>query len=287
MAELVGGYRIDLEDKAGLLASATDARRLLKVGDTPERVDPRNSPLAKDGFMRVEDQGQQGSCQGNALSTAAEYPYAVATGKVIQLSRQYAYIGSQLEDNINGDSGSTLSGGTKLALKGLCREAVGPYASRYPGRSYITKEMVDDAKNYRLQSHTEIKSSDHGREFIGSGAGIIQIGIAWDNSMTPDSNGCIREFRVRGGGGHSVVFGGYVPDSDVGQSSGSGWRFCLANSWGAKWGPLNGWAYVSPKAFDQMLRHQFTVMLGRSDMATPDIRDLPYDFTRPGKGIRV
>lgn len=129
-----------------------------------------------------------------------------------------------------------------------------------------------------MKAHVEIKTSEGLKQFIGSGIGIVQIGIAWGNAMNPDSNGCIRSFSA-GGGGDSVVFAGYVPDSDVGQSSGTGWWALLKNSWGTNWGK-NGYAYVAPRAIDQMLRHQWTSMYGRSDMETPEPRELPVDWTK-------
>jgi hypothetical protein len=285
----IGGYRIDLEDKDGLLATETPASRLLRVGDTPERVDPRKSPLAADGWLPVENQGAIGSCAGNALSECLEYCYGLMAGKALAISRYHAYVAAQLKDSIRGDKGSTLSGGTKAALDGICRESIGPYPSRYISpESYITPEIKADAPNFRMRSHTSIKSADHGREFIGSGVGIIQIGISWGNEMTPDRNGCIRLFTGSGGGGHSVALAGYIPDSDAGQRSSVGWWFLLKNSWGTSWSPsLRGYAYLDPAAFNQMLRHRFTVAYGRSDLETPSVRDIPHDFTAPGKGIRV
>lgn len=278
MVDTFTGYPIELEDRDGLRASQTNAD-VLMMGDLPERMDPRTSKLGSQGFLQVEDQKQQGSCQGQSLTECGEFCYAFDTGEVIQLSRQYAYIASQMENNIRTDSGSTLSGGTKAFRKGIPLESVAPYTgNRYPGWGYITDEMRQAAV-YKLKSHTEMKSAEHIKQFIGSGVGIVQIGISWGSGMTPDSNGCIRSFSGRGGGGHAVVFAGYVPDSDVGQQSGSGWWLLLKNSWSARWGK-QGYAYVSPKACDQMLGHQWTVMYGRSDMESPRPRKIKIDFTK-------
>lgn len=284
-SKLVGGYAIQQEDRAGLLRTSSRGQ-LLKVGDTPDRVDPRKHLLWDDGLLRIEDQKNQGSCQGQALSECVEFCYSVVAGKVLQFSRQYCYIGSQIFDGIRGDSGSTLSGGTKLAEQGVCTEATAPYANGYPGHGYITSAMKEEAKKYRLQSHTTIESSDHMREYIGSGIGIVQIGISWNGSMSPDSNGCIRSFSGGGGGGHSVVFCGYLPDDEVGQRSSKGFWHILKNSWGTRWGD-GGFVYVDPSAVEAMLRHNFSVFIGRSDMKGDDIkpRPLPVDFTKPGKSM--
>jgi C1A family cysteine protease len=274
------GYRIELEDRQFLLA--TDCRATYRsFGDLPVEVDPRKSNLASIGWLQVEDQRQQGSCQGQALTECAEFCYAAASGgKVVQLSRQYAYIRSQQFDNIRSDSGSTLSGGTKCAIEGICDETIGPYrGSSYPGWGYITDAMRADAKNYRLMTHTAIKSADELKQYVGSGIGIIQIGISWNSSMTPDSKGCIRRFSSGGGGGHSVVFCGYVPDSAIGVQSSAGWWALMKNSWGTRWG-VGGYAYVEPSAINQMIRASWSVFVGRSDMVIPGPRNIDWTKER-------
>lgn len=284
---LFPGYPIEKEDRQYLASTSTDPLQMKSLRAIPERVDPRRSKLADKGWMQMENQLSQGSCQGQSLTECAEYCYTIATNTVMQFSRQFAYLVSQMKDRIQGDRGSTLSGGTKAAKEvGLCREAIAPYQRTYPGWGWVTEEMKLDAKDYKLRSHTRMRSSDQIKQFIGSGAGIVQIGIAWNNSMNPNSQGCITRFSSSSGGGHAVVFAGYVPDSDVGTSSGAGYWMLLKNSWGKRWGK-EGYAYVAPQAIDQMLKHRFTVMYGRSDMEVPNIRDIPYDFTKPNKGIRV
>jgi C1A family cysteine protease len=274
--ELVGGYAIEKEDRE-FLSSTASQMVFASDGEMPERVDPRRSKLASEGFLKVEDQLQIGACQGNALTENGEYCHAVSNGEVIQLSRMYAYIRSQKFDGIAGDRGSTLSGGTKVAKEGICLESDAPYPRSYPGSSFITNEMTSKAV-YKLRSHVDLKTCDDIKRFIGSGAGIVQIGTAWGSSFQPDSHGCIRRFAAAGGG-HSVTLCGYLPDSDVGQQSGRGYWVLLKNSWGTRWG-VGGYAYFSPSAVDAMLQHNWTVAIGRSDMESPRPRKIPIDFTK-------
>jgi hypothetical protein len=224
-------------------------------------------------------------CQGQALTENIEYCYTVATGKVLQFSRMFAYLESQRFDNIRSDSGSTLSGGTKAVKQtGICREEIAPYPNRYPGHSWMTQIMRDDASKYKLLSHTEMSSVEQIKSFLGSGIGVVQIGISWNNSMNPSSNGTITSFSGGGGGGHSVSICGYLPDSDINVKSSAGYWLILKNSWGTRWG-VRGYCYVDPKAVEQMLRHQFTVMIGRSEMVHPEPRPVPVDFTKPGQSM--
>jgi hypothetical protein len=270
----VGGYLIELEDRAGLQATQTEPK-MMNFSDLPVSVDPRKSSLYANGWMASVSQLSIGACQGNALAACMEYCYPLVSGdKIEEFSRMHAYIASQIHDGIRGDSGSTLSGGTKAGREGICRESVGPYPSRYPGWGYITQAMKDDGKNYQIKSHSILKSADDVKQYIGSGIGIVQIGIAWNSTMTPDANGCIRSWRP-GGGGHSVVIAGYAPDSEIGVQSSSGYWFLLLNSWGRSWGK-NGWAYVDPRAVNQMIGHSWSTFIGRSDMGEPSSRDIDW-----------
>ncbi len=286
MTETPLGYAIDDERADELAATSTPARMTL-MGDLPERVDPRRHEKASLGFLQVENQGSIGSCQGNALTECGEYCYMVATGAVIQFSRMFAYIVSQMFDRIKGDRGSTLAGGTRAARDvGFCTEDKAPYPSRYPGWSYVTDAMKRIAAKFRLRTHTVMRSADEIKRFIGSGIGIVEIGIRWNGkAMAPDRYGCIRKFFYSArDGGHAVVFAGYVPDADVGQRSSRGYWFLLKNSWSRRWGK-SGYAYVDPAAVDQMLRDRGTVMIGRSDMDAPSPRPIPVDFSKPGNSM--
>jgi len=286
--KLVGGYLIGEEDRK-FLAATSATPRYSSFGNLPERVDPRKHLLWDQGLLQVEQQGNIGSCQGSSLSENAEFCYALVTGKVLQFSKMFAYIESQKPNNIRTDSGSTLAGGTKAAKDiGFCPESIAPYPSRYPGWSWVTTAMQAEAKKYKLQSHTEIKAEADVKAYIGSGLGIVQIGISWNSSMTPDANGLIRKWTSGGGGGHAVVYCGYLTDADVGQRSTKGYWYILKNSWGTRWGK-NGFAYVAPTVIAEQLQHQWSVFIGRSDMAGDDLvpRPLPVDFTKPGKSMHA
>lgn len=280
MTQWFSGYAIEKEDRGFLAASSTKLSSAFMAYAIPEMVDP--SALDKD-LMPIENQASIGSCQGNSLTECAEYSMFIATNKVVQFSRMAAYLGSQKHDNIEGDRGSTLSGGTKYASgNGFCLESTVPYPGQYPqgGWRSLPSSAWEEGKKYLLKSETEIKEASAIRQYIGAGAGIVQIGIAWGDFMEPQQ-GFITSFRVGGNfGGHAVAFAGYAPDSIVGRKSSAGYWLKLKNSWGQRWG-LNGWAWVDPGAVVDMLRHKFTVMVGRSDMATPHPRPVPVDWTKP------
>jgi C1A family cysteine protease len=282
------GYAIEKEDREMLKSTATKAKRLLSLGDVPEWVDPRQSKLAQEAWLRVENQLSIGSCQGASLTECLEYCYGTKTNIIKQFSKMYAYLLSQEFDRINGDQGSTLSGGTKAALAGICEEGDAPYPNQYPGKSWITQTMREKAKAFRLKSHTAMESASHIKQFIGSGAGIVQIGIKWWDYMQSPPGGLVTQFSppARGFGGHAVVFAGYVPRTRSGKESPEKYWFLLKNSHGTRYAD-EGYAYVLPSVVDRMLKDPFTVMYGRSDMDVPDVRTLPHDFTKPGGKIYV
>jgi C1A family cysteine protease len=284
MSKWFSGYAIEQEDREFLKSHLTKMSSALKSYAIPEMVDPWK---LDERLTPTEDQLQIGSCQGQSLTDTAEYAMYVANGEIVQFSRMFAYLGSQKMDGISGDNGSTLSGGTKLVSQyGLCLESTYPYPRSYPsgGVRNVPQGAWDEAKRFLMKGALDIEKAEDIRQFIGSGAGQVQIGIAWGDFMEP-KGGFITSFRPSGNfGGHAVVFAGYVPDSQVNKKSSAGYWLILKNSWSRRWG-INGRAYVDPGAAADMLKHKFTVMVGRSDMGAPKPRPVPVDWTKPDKGM--
>lgn len=270
------GYPMELENREALIEmSPPGLFRVMGDDELPKRVDFRD-------VLKIEDQGSMGSCQGHALSTCAEGCYYIATkGEKIQLSRLFAYLGSQKMSGIDGDSGSTLHGGAKLSTEcGICLESVLPYPNpvRYPrgGHRSIPENAWDEARKFRIRTTKFIEEEPECKQWIGSGAGFINIGIAWGNGMTPNSKGAVMDFRP-GGGGHAVSLTGYLPCEEVDIDTPEGYVYILDNSWNVRWG-IGGRAFVAPRAVRQMLTHRFTTFLGMSDMQ--DVKPRSVDFTK-------
>lgn len=261
------GYPIERERRDEIEATATTLPFRLDDFDAPEEIDPR-------GWLQIEDQGQVGSCQGHALSSCIEFAYRVDTGgDIVQLSRMWAYLQSQRFDGLLGrDAGSTLSAGLRVAKElGIPFEESFPYPGRYT--TQIPPGLEEEAALFKIQSHVMCRSFDDIYTFLASGAGCVQIGCSWNQSMTPDRNGVIDGFQGGGGGGHSVIFGGYTRETGP-----DGRPFLwLGNSWSRQWG-ADGWAKVTARTADQIGRHSYSVMQGLSDMASDDIHPRSFDF---------
>lgn len=261
----LGGWRHDLEDykflRESTLPPVTDKLRAMRTWDAPEKVDPRP-------WLQIEDQRNMGSCQGHALSSCVEVAYNFESKEIIQLSRMFAYIMSQRQDGIRGDSGSTISGGAKCAKEvGLCLESTFPYPGSYT--TNVPQAAIEEAKNYRIKNAVQMQSYDDIFEFLASGVGGIDIGIMW----TIGDVEVVENYRGGGGGGHALGLVGYTERKD---SSGKNY-IIMVNSWGKQWGN-NGTCEVSPRAIEQMLNSSFCECIGLSDMENIEPRRIEYKF---------
>lgn len=267
----VGGWLVDAEDREQLAASSFDGWHGQVEGlfSAPEEIDPRP-------WHKVENQGQQGACQGHALTSCAEMCFNIATGQVQQFSRQAAYIWTQNKDGIRGDRGSTITGGEWVAKNvGFCLESLWPYQARYvirPPSSSMEACKADAAKR-RIRTTSAMKSYDDCFKWLSAGLGGVELGIIWNASM--HGKGVIESYNPSGrGGGHAVAFLGYSARKDA-----KGRKFLwLANSWGS-WGN-KGYAEVAPAAVDAMFASKYTVMRGLSDLSGADIKPRPVDFSK-------
>lgn len=240
----------------------------------PEEIDPRK-------WHRIENQGPMGSCQGHAQSSVVEYAYYIATRQVTQFSPMFAYLTSQKEDGLLGsDRGSTIMGGWKAAHKyGDCPLNIFPYPNPVRYSTKIPEAAWDAASPFKIQSQSVIETYEDAFNYLGSGQGGIEIGIAWGNGTRTNSEG-VMETYTPGGGGHAVCILGYSPRKDRYNRK----YLWLANSWSPSGWGKNGWGEISPTAIEQMLKHKYTVMIGYSDLTTPEPRRIDWIANSVFKG---
>lgn len=263
-ARNIGGWRIDKEDFDYLHSLSGEDDVMALCGSYNEvSLDPRK-------VLRVEDQGPVGSCQGQSISSGCEWIYILVTGDTkLQLSRSYGYYESQRIDGLLGrDAGSTIQAGVKLAMeKGICPEELWPYQNRYsPTPPRPIKELYEAASKYKIAKSIRLTSYEAIRTFLGSGQGMVHLGIPWgpsvDKALVTSYSG--------GDGGHSI---GLYSLSDRKDTQGRPYLW-MQNSWSTRWGNL-GWAEWSPDAVSQMLRQRWAVFVGISDM--PEVK--PREWT--------
>lgn len=198
-------------------------------------------------WIKIEHQGSMGSCQGHSLSSCVEISYYYETGDIIQLSRMYAYIKSQMMDNIASDRGSTISAGGKVATRyGLPPESVWPYTGRYSRK--IPMDANEKAEPYKVAQAVRIQSYNECMEFLRAGLGAINIGVRW------------------GRGGHAVCITEEHGDGGV----------KVANSWGENWSS-DGWFEWSERELKDKFRESYTRAVGITDMVDIEPREVQWE----------
>lgn len=223
--------------------------RTSRLGWKPDHLDHRDIPFSavrlkavrlppsvdlRPGCPPVYDQGQLGSCTGNAIAAAIDFNRRKAGQPFISPSRLFIYWG---ERNIEGttaqDAGAEIRDGIKFAATaGVCPEADWPYienafATEPPSNAW-TAALADVVKGYARLNNTdltELKSCLAGGDPFVFGFSVYQPFEGPEVARTgivslPQSE----EAPV---GGHAVLCVGYDDASQL---------FWVRNSWSANWG---------------------------------------------------
>jgi hypothetical protein len=250
--EFKSGYLIEEEDHAFLESTSTP---MLFSGPISQKVSFREKGL------RIENQGRMGSCGGHAGSSVLECLNWLDTKDWVQLSRMWCYIAAQRETGHNGrDVGCTISGLAKaMQSRGVCLESSLPYPDRYS--DVLPRSAAEEAAQHKIKAFTRLPTAEQARQFIGSGLGLIAIGIPWMNGF---QGGEISSRTANGGsiGGHALAVTGYDDSTRT---------FEVPNSWGEQAGN-QGWFRMTYEFWDKIFRGQNAEAIGFSDLE---------EFTQP------
>jgi len=181
----------------------------------------------------VENQGQIGSCTGNAIVGALEVLETKAGGEFIDLSRLFVYWNERnLEGTVNQDAGAYIRDGIKVvASLGVCAETLWPYdETRWderPGHAAFVEATKHRVTEYARVDQSELQI----RSVLASGFPIV-FGMSVYDSFMSDAvaaTGVVPMPAVTEScqGGHAVLAVGYDDDKQAVR---------VRNSWGKDWG---------------------------------------------------
>lgn len=225
----------------GWVPDFPDHRDFLYAAPTPYlRNLPAKVSLRSKCPRKVYDQGQLGSCTGNAIAAAIEFDLMKQKQKVFTPSRLFIYYNERaMEHSINQDSGAQIRDGIKsVATLGACPEIEWPYditkfSDKPPAKCYadakkdvvkLYQRLVQDlntmkgclAEGYPFVFGFSVYTSFEGEEVARTG--VLNMPSTREKLL----------------GGHAVLGVGYDDATRM---------FLVRNSWGKDWGD-GGYFYM-------------------------------------------
>ena len=187
----------------------------------------------------IEDQGNLGSCTGNAVAGAIEL-LNKRNGKILDASRLFIYYYERLlEGTVNYDSGAYIRDGIRATNKyGAPLESLWPYNIRN-FKTVPTQSAITDAAKRKVTLYERANDFNACIDALNNGYPVI-IGFDVYSSFITNSvsrTGMMpypntsRESLL---GGHAVLIVGYNNATQ---------RFTVRNSWGTSWGD-KGYFYM-------------------------------------------
>lgn len=214
------GWRPSLPDHRDRIAAP-------KLTALPASVDMRST------CPPVYDQGQLGSCTGNAIAFAYEYDLKKQGKTDFTPSRLFIYYNERaMEGTISEDAGAAIRDGIKSINKlGVCKETTWPYVERKfktkPSKKAFAEALQHQSVSYArvVQSQNDIKAC------LAAGLPVVFGFTVYDSfeSETVAATGVLNIPTATESviGGHAVAIVGYDDASK---------RFIVRNSWGSEWG---------------------------------------------------
>lgn len=184
------------------------------------------------GCSPVEDQGELGSCTGNALVGALEFLELKDKIPFKDLSRLFVYYNERvIEHSVSSDSGAAIRDGIKtLKAQGVCSELNWPYnAAKFAKRPSIM--CYAEGLQHQITSYSRITNLSSMKTCLYQGFPFVFGFTVYESfeSQEVANTGIVPMPRLNEQclGGHAVLAVGY---NDASQS------IIVRNSWGPNWG---------------------------------------------------
>jgi C1A family cysteine protease len=240
------GWVPDLPDARDHLYSAPMAA----IGPLPPSADLRSA------CPPVYDQGQLGSCTGNAIAGAVQFDRLKQQIQPDFIpSRLFIYYNERvIENDVEIDHGAQIRDGIKsVATLGVCDEALWPYdiakfAQKPPPEAFAAATKTKAASYCRVaRSLTQMKGC------LASGYPFVLGFTVYDGFEGDDvaKSGILNlpdYSKEKPLGGHAVLAVGYDDPSQ---------RFIIRNSWGSNWGQKGYFTMPYAYLMDQNLSDDF------------------------------
>jgi C1A family cysteine protease len=217
------GWRPDLPDAHDRYALRVEALMAL-----PPLVDLRSF------CPPVYDQGNLGSCTGNAIAGALELDQIRQKVAVPFVpSRLFIYYGERvIEGTVQEDAGAMIRDGLKVVVKqGAPHEKLWPYITSRFARKPPAKAYADALHHRAIQYMRVPQTEQDLRACLASGSPVVFGFTVYESfeSSAVEATGIVPlptsdETRL---GGHAVLAVGYDDTQRT---------FLVRNSWGASWG---------------------------------------------------
>jgi C1A family cysteine protease len=229
------GWTPDLPDRRDHLFAAAPPI----LGALPPSFDLRSQCPA------VYDQGQLGSCTGNAIAGAIEFELMKQKLTVFTPSRLFIYYNERvIEGTVNSDSGAQIRDGMKsVATTGVCPENPDwPYDISKFSQKPTATSFTDAARTKAVTYQRLVQAANQMKGCLASGYPFV-FGFSVYASFESDPVAKTGHAPMPAAGesqigGHAVMAVGY---DDANQ-----W-FIVRNSWGAGWG-MSGY-FTLPYAY--------------------------------------
>lgn len=187
----------------------------------------------------VEDQGNLGSCTGNAIAGALEAVENIKKATFVDISRLFIYYNERLiEHTTRQDSGAYIRDGIKsVASTGAAAESIWPYNIAKFKRKPI-KAAYKDALTRKITEYQRVTSFADLKAALAEGFPVVFGFTVYDSFMSQKvaDTGMVpmpaKNEQVAGG--HAVLCVGY---DDATQ------HVIVRNSWGPDWGD-KGYFYM-------------------------------------------
>ena len=198
----------------------------------------KNVDLRLTGHMPpVYDQGQLGSCTGNAIGGAIEYSLRVQSKHDYVPSRLFIYYNERvIENTVSSDAGAEIRDGIQsVATTGACDESIWPYdISQFTNKP--SDQAYNEAKKGIIKKYTRVPQKLANIQNVLSHGIPIVFGATLYNSFESDDvarTGIVPMPQQNENvvGGHAILM---VGTNDT--------HFIVRNSWGPNWGE-GGYCY--------------------------------------------